>query len=94
MDIYTHKLDKAALADNFFTDESKSPALNPIEHLWDNLDRRVRRRLNPPNNVNVLRAALLEEWNNIPQGDINKLVLSMRRRCQAVSIAHGGHTRY
>jgi hypothetical protein len=29
-----------------------------------------------------------------PQADINKLVLSMRRRCQAVSIAHGGHTRY
>ena len=73
---------------------SKSPDLNPIKHLWDNLDRRVRRRLNPPNNVNELRAALLEEWNNIPQADINKLVLSMRRRCQAVSIAHGGHTRY
>jgi len=67
---------------------SKSPDLNPIEHLWDNLDRRVRRRPNPPNNVNKLRAALLEEWNNIPQADINKLVLSMRRRCQAVSIAH------
>ena len=40
---------------------SKSPDWNPIEHLWDNLNRRVRRRLNPPNNVNELRAALLEE---------------------------------
>jgi len=68
--------------------------LNPIEHLWDTLDRRERRRLNPPNNVNELRAALLEEWNNIPQADINKLVLSIGRRYQAVSIAHGGHTRY
>jgi len=73
---------------------SKSPDLNPIEHVWDNLDRRVRRRLNPPNNVNELRAALLEAWNNIPQADISKLVLSMRHRCQAVRIAHGGHTRY
>ena len=73
---------------------SKSPDLNPIEHLWDNLDRRVRRRPNPPNSVNDLRAALLEEWNNIPQADINRLVLSMRRRCQAVSIARGGQTRY
>ena len=61
---------------------------------WDNLDRHVRRRLNPPNNVNELLAALLEEWNNIPQADINKLVLSMRRRYQAVSIAQGSHTRY
>jgi len=40
---------------------SKSPDLNPIEHLSDNLDRRVRRRPNLPNNVNELRAALLEE---------------------------------
>ena len=49
---------------------SKSPDLNPIEHIWDNLDRRVRRRPNPPNNVNELRAALLEERNNISQADI------------------------
>ena len=68
--------------------------MNPIEHLWDNLDKRIRRRQNPPTNVNELRTALLEEWNNIPQADINKLVLSMRRRCQAVANARGGHTRY
>ena len=73
---------------------SKSPDINPIEHLWDNLDKRIRRRQNPPTNVNELRTALLEEWNNIPQADINKLVLSMRRRCQAVADARGGHTRY
>ena len=40
---------------------SKSPDLNPIEHLWDNLDTRVRQRQNPPGNVNELRYALLEE---------------------------------
>ena len=79
-----------------FTDDwpSKSPDLNPIEHLWDNLDTRVRQRQNPPGNVNELRDALLEEWNNIPQAQINNLFHSMRRRCQAVSNAHGGHTRY
>ena len=44
---------------------SKSPDLNPIEHLWDNLDTRVRKRQNPPGNVNELRDALLERWNNI-----------------------------
>ena len=61
--------------------------MNPIEHLWDNLDKRIRRRQNPPTNVNELRTALLEEWNNIPQAHINTLMLSMRRRCQAVSNA-------
>ena len=52
---------------------SKSPDLNPIEHLRDNLDTRVRQRQNPPGNVNELRDALLEGWNNIPR---LKLIIS------------------
>ena len=30
---------------------AKNPDLNPIEHLWDNLDQRARRRPIPPSNV-------------------------------------------
>ena len=50
-----------------FIDEwsANSPDLNPIEHVWDSLDRRLRRRPNPPANVNELRQALIQEWNNI-----------------------------
>ena len=33
----------------------KSPDLNPIKHLWDNFNTRVRQRQNPPGNVNELR---------------------------------------
>ena len=73
---------------------SKSPDLNPIEHLWDNLDTHVWQCQNPPGNVNELRDALLEEWNNIPQAQINNLIHSMRRHCQALSNARDGHTRY
>ena len=73
---------------------SKSPDLNPIEHFWDNLDTCVRQRQNLPGNVNELRDALLEEWNNIPQAQVNNLIHSMRRCCQAVSNARGGHTCY
>ena len=73
---------------------TKSPDLNPIEHLLDNLDRRVRRRPIAPSNVIQLRQALIQEWNNIPHVKINTLICSMRQRCQAVLNAEGGHTRY
>jgi len=69
---------------------SKSPDVNPIEHLWDNLDQRVRRLQNPPKNANELQ----QEWNNILQAVIHKLVNSMRQRCVSVVNAQGGHTRY
>ena len=43
---------------------SQSPDLNPMEHLWDEVDRRI-----PPfarTNVNKFRAALHREWDLIP----------------------------
>jgi hypothetical protein len=53
---------------------AKSPDLNPIEHLWDVLGRRVRESGTAhPRNLNELRQRLLLEWNLIPQDDINKL---------------------
>jgi transposase len=42
-----------------------SPDLSPIEHLWDEMDRRVRGRQNAPATLDQLRAVLLEEWDNI-----------------------------
>ena len=72
----------------------KIPDLNPIEHHWDNFDQRVRRHPIPPSNVIYLRQALVQEWNNIQQAEINTLICSMCRRCQAVLKAEGGHTRY
>ena len=71
-----------------------SPDLSPIEHLWDELDRRVRRRRNTPNTLGQLLTALPEEWENIPMRKINALVNSMQRRIRAVINARGGHTRY
>ena len=45
--------------------------LNPIEHLWDNVDQRVRRRPVPPSDSIQLRQALIHEWNNITQAEIS-----------------------
>ena len=46
---------------------SKSPDLNPIEHLWDELDRRVRQRQQPPLTLAQLANALQDEWQRIPK---------------------------
>ena len=71
-----------------------SPDLSPIEHLWDEMDRRVRGSRNAPVTLDQFRAALLEEWDNIPMRRINALMNSMYRRIRAVIDARGGHTRY
>ena len=71
-----------------------SPYLSPFEHLWDQLDRRVRQRQPPPATRAQLTRALEEEWNKIPIRRINALMNSMTRRIRAMTRANGGHTRY
>ena len=71
-----------------------SPDLTPIEHMWDELDRRVRKRQNPLATLAQLRNALIDEWNNIPMRTVNDLVNSIQRRIRAATAARGGHTRY
>ncbi|GFW58160.1 transposable element Tc3 transposase [Trichonephila clavipes] len=61
-----------------------SPDLNPIEHVWDMLGRRTAARQPPPTCLPELRRALLDEWCNIPQVQIDNLILSMPRRWNSV----------
>ena len=51
-------------------------------------------RPNPPTNVAEIQDALRDEWAAIPLQLVRRLMLSMRRRCQAVIQAQGGHTKY
>lgn len=73
---------------------SKSPDLNPIEHIWDALDTRIRNRPVQPRTRQELEIALHEEWVNFPQYKVQRLISSMRKRCRACIAARGGHTRY
>ena len=73
---------------------ARSPDLNPIEHARDMLQPAVSSCPVQPESVQDLRQALLEEWDQIPQNKIRRLISSMRRRCQAVIEARGHHTRY
>ncbi|GFT32428.1 transposable element Tcb2 transposase [Trichonephila clavipes] len=51
--------------------------MNPIEHVWDSLGRRVTGRQPPPQTLEELERALLEEWVRISQLVINSLIDSM-----------------
>ncbi|KAG2470935.1 TC1A transposase, partial [Polypterus senegalus] len=73
---------------------SRSPDLNPIEHLWDIMFRSIRHRQVAPQTVQQLRNALIQIWEEMPQDTIRRLIRSMPRRCQACIQARGGHTRY
>lgn len=73
---------------------ARSPAMNPIEHVWDYLGRKVRQRNLAPNNVEELKSALVGEWNNLPQELIDNVIQSMGNRIQALIRARGGNTRY
>ena len=70
------------------------PDLNPIEHMWDMLGRRMQDREPPVQNIRQLEAALHREWQQLSQQDIQRLTGGMRRRVEAVIQARGGYTRY
>ncbi|GFU94663.1 transposable element Tcb1 transposase [Trichonephila clavipes] len=55
--------------------------LNPIEHVWDMLGQRIVAHQPPSTCLPELRSALLDEWCNIPQDQIDNLILSMPRHC-------------
>ncbi|VVC27922.1 Transposase, Tc1-like,Ribonuclease H-like domain [Cinara cedri] len=73
---------------------ARSPDLNPIEHLWDELKRRVRSHDPAPTTLQDLQYAVVAEWVNIPQERIVRLITSMKDRMEAVIKARGSSTRF
>ena len=62
---------------------ARSPDLNPIEHVWDTIQRRLRRRPRQPRTVQELADVLVQEWQGLTQPFIRRLIRSMPRRCRA-----------
>ena len=73
---------------------ARSPDMNPIEHVWDMLERRVKTRFPLPETLQELSLALLEEWEHIPQEAIANLIQGMPRRMNSLIQARGGNTCY
>ncbi|GFW78977.1 transposable element Tc3 transposase [Trichonephila clavipes] len=71
---------------------ARSPDLNPIEHVWDFLGRRLAARTLPPVTIRELRLVLQDEWATMPQQLID--ILSMGRRCETCLAVRGDHIPY
>ena len=71
---------------------SFSPDLNPIENLWDELERRVKRH--QPKNLQELELQLTQEWSNIELSVLEKLVDSVASRLYECVKMKGYPTRY
>ncbi|KAM9358381.1 low-density lipoprotein receptor-related protein 8-like [Symphorus nematophorus] len=66
---------------------AQSPDLNPIELLWEQLDRMVRKKC--PSSQSNLWEGLLEAWGEISPDYLNKLTARMPKVCNAVIAANG-----
>lgn len=73
---------------------AQSPDMNPIENLWDELERQVRARKPLPKNREELWSVLQEEWGKIEIHKLQNLVNSMPNRIKAVLNSKGNPTKY
>jgi transposase len=73
---------------------AQSPDLNPIEHLWAMLKRRLNQYETPPSGMTELWDRVQEQWNAITVNECERLIESMPRRIEAVLKAKGLWTDY
>ncbi len=71
---------------------SMSPDLNPIEHLWGTIKRKVEERT--VSNIHQLSDVVMEKWKRTPVATCEALVNSMPKRVKAVLENNGGHKKY
>ncbi|GFW87980.1 transposable element Tcb2 transposase [Trichonephila clavipes] len=73
---------------------ARSPDLNPIEHVWEFLGRRLAARTLPPVTIRELRLVLQDEWAAKPQQLIDTLILSIGSRCETCLAVMEDHIPY
>ena len=73
---------------------AQSPDLNPIEHLWSILKKRLNAYDTPAKGMWELWERTVKEQDDMGKEECQKLIESMPRRLEAVIKAKGGHTKY
>ena len=90
------------LAKNWFAENEievldwppQSPDLNPIEHLWIELKKRLNSYSNEATSMHQLWERIEETWNSISIETCMNLIESMPNRINAVLKVKGGYTKY
>lgn len=73
---------------------SRSPDMNPIEHVWSYMKLMINRQTNPPTNLQHLRTLMNDIWLQMPQDLLRRLVLTLPKRVHALLLSRGAYTRY
>ena len=79
-----------------------SPNLNPIEHIWVLLKRKVMEMHleyidwigKKASDIVVLEKAIIEAWDALPKSLFDSLIENYEKRIAAVIKANGWHTKY
>ena len=72
----------------------QSPDLNPIEHLWNEIDRCLRLFGDSPRSRDDLRKKIQAVWQNIEIEFVQKLICTMPTRVVDLLAAKDGYTRW
>ena len=70
------------------------PDLNPIEHAWDALDRRVSHRIHPSSAMQEIKISLSVDWETFPLGRLYSSIHSMYNRWKMCNSVEGNLTSY
>ena len=72
----------------------QSPDMNPIEHVWEHVERELRKVRPYPRKKDGLMSCLSKIWNDMDQSVIQNLIDSMPSRVWALVVAEGKVTKY
>ena len=71
---------------------SNSPDLNPIENVWHILKSEIEQT--QTNSTEEFIKCIEDKWKHIPIEIINKIIGSMKRRCEKIIESNGEHIDY